>query len=465
MSLQITLGLPSDFVTPKALLGASPEDTALILTLGSSAFETLHLKAMESVRSETHTDAISKATEAVQLVADQQLKKIRQEKQAYEEALQVAKSRVEALEQGLSAQRAQIQKEARESMTELIDLKDRQIQDLQSRQEQTMLGVTSRLESLQSSITKTFSSSKEKGTFGEMFVEGMLKKAFDCDINVVSKDAQTADIRMIRPPDLEYFWEVKNYTRMVTTEEVEKFRRDIRLHPAIRAGILVSLRTGIVGRSRGGDIDVEFLEDGRSILFLSNFLNRDDPVFYLQTLRPFFQLLEALTKPAKNDSDTVRALEAKGALIANLLRTHSASVAKHRNSLISHRKRMDNMFAEFSGYVMESETQLQALLRVAVGSDEDVEQVASDAETFLPSLVYTKERLSDLEGRTKAFITWLLSATEVREGTQIEIKELLEKGKEKGFSEKFVRESRDELFQPAAWARGSRYILGLRWLS
>jgi hypothetical protein len=107
---------------------------------------------------------------------------------------------------------------------------------LQQTVEKLMEKVVAKVEGLQSSITKTFSSSKEKGTFGETFTETMLKKAFDCDIQSVGKSANTSDIRMSRGPDHEYFWEVKNYTRMVTADEIEKLRRDLRLPRAEVAG-------------------------------------------------------------------------------------------------------------------------------------------------------------------------------------------------------------------------------------
>lgn len=268
---------------------------------------------------------------------------------------------------------------------------------------------------------------------------------------------------MVRGPGAEYFWEIKNYTRMVTTEEVEKFRRDLRLHPAVRGGILVSLRTGIVGHSRGGDIDVEFLEDGRAIIFLSNLLAREDVVSYLQVMRPLFQTLEISAKPVNDESAMVRALESKAALIANLLRSHATSVAKHKNSLVSHRKRMDTMFSEFQAYILESETQLQAMLRAAIGSAEESESIQRDAETYLSALVFQKERLSDLEGRSKAFVSWLLDSAEPREGSQIEIKDMIDRAKERGFGDKFVRDLREDIFQGTAWSRGSRFIMGLRW--
>jgi hypothetical protein len=122
---------------------------------------------------------------------------------------------------------------------------------------------------------------------------------------------------------------------------------------------------------------------------------------------------------------------------------------------------MDAMFTEFQGLVMESETQLQSLLRVALGSDEEEDEVRQESEMMLASFVFKKERVADFDGRPKAFLLWLLSVATVREGTQVEIKELIEKAKEKGYGEKFVRDLREDMFQPSAWEKGARFIMGL----
>jgi hypothetical protein len=138
-------------------------------------------------------------------------------------------------------------------------------------------------------------------------------------------------------------------------------------------------------------------------------------------------------------------------------------VAKHKNALVGHRKRMDTMFAEFQGYLLEAETQLHTVLRVALGSETDQETVASEAETMLPASVFRKERLSDLEDRQKEFVRWLFGKAFVHEGDQVEVKDLIERAKEGGFPEKWVRAVREVLFQESAWPKGSRVLLGMRW--
>jgi hypothetical protein len=462
------VNVPLHFVIPSVYIEKGPKDVALALRLGADALTYVQKKGADAMRQETHAEVMEQATrdfeEVMRDAAKQQeavVCKLKQEKQKAEEAMRVAQIRLEALEVGVSDIRSQLQKEMKESSSDLIAAKDEQIVRLQQALDKAMDGVGKRVESLQQSMTKTLSSSKEKGALGETFMEGHLKRAYDCDIQVVSKGSETADIRMNRTAG-SYFWEIKNYSRIVSTEEVNKFRRDLRLHPDVKGGILVSLRQGIVGKSRGGDIDVEFLDDGRFILFMCNFMHHDDPVFYLQTLRPFFDTIETMTKPIKDEAEAIRTLETKAVLISNLLRSHAVSVTKHKNSLVGHKKRTDAMFTEFNSYVLEAEAQIQTVLRVAMGSEEATTEVLTETETFLPSFVFRKERLSDcVDDKMREYVKWLLTAYEVREGAQLEIKDLIEKAKKDGYSEKWVRGAREDIFQETAWAKGSRYIQGL----
>jgi hypothetical protein len=122
------------------------------------------------------------------------------------------------------------------------------------------------------------------------------------------------------------------------------------------------------------------------------------------------------------------------------------------------------MFAEFQGYILEAEAQLQTILRVAMGGDETSATLQAESTTMLSPL-FNKRCLADYaDDRTREFIKWLLSQTTLYEGSQIEIKDVVEKGKA-DFSEKFIRSMREEIFQEAAWPKGGRFITGLRWIN
>ena len=456
---QITLTIPKQFQIPPIYLESGEEQIALALTLGAEAVSYMNRQAATALQTDSQEQAVKEATrefERTSAALQTRLKKA-------EEAARASNLRLEAMEQEASNLRAQIHKEVAASFEALLKAKNEQVQQATDAANRAIEQVGKKVEGLQHSMTKTFASSKEKGTLGEMIMEEFLKKAYECSVEVISKEAQTADIRMIRA-FAAYFWEVKNYTRMVSKEEVEKFKRDLRLHPDVRGGILVSLRQGIVGHNKGGDVDLEFLEDGRFILYIGNFMSHDDPIFFLQTLRPFFECIEATAKPIKDDSDAIRALQMKATLITNLLRSHKDSVIKHKNSLVGHKRRMDTMFAEFQGYVLEAEAQLQTILRVAMGDETDSADALKEVTTKLDSAVFKKECIADYaEEKVREFIKWFLITTESMEGSQIEIKDLVEKGKAQ-FSDKFVRGVREEVFQEAVWGKGSRVLAGIRFI-
>ena len=457
----VTVRVPKGFAVPQVFLSSDTEKIALALTLGSQAVSYLEKEALVAAREETSEEAVKEVTREFERQATATATKLKRA----EEAARAAQLRVEAMEADAASLRSQIQKDVAHTYEAILKAKDQQLAQANQAMDKAMESVGKRVESLQNTMTKTYASSKEKGTLGELIMETHLKKAYDCNVFVVSKEQQTADIRMTRGESNNYLWEVKNYTRMVSSEEVEKFRRDLRLHPDVLGGILVSLRHGIVGKMRGGDIDVEFLEDGRFILFISHFMAQDDPIFYLQTLRPLFDTVEATAKPVKGDSDAIRALEMKAALMTNLLRSHTTSVTKHRNALVGHKKRTDTMFAEFQSYIMEAEAQLNTIMRVAMGGEESTTAYEAETTLALP-YIFKKEFLAEfVDDKTREFIKWLLTQVIPQEGSQIELKDLVERAQKAGFSEKFVRGSREDVFDEANWIKGARCITGLRWVS
>lgn len=462
----VTIWVPEDFNIPHLYGAADPQTRALALQIGAEAVIVFHDRAVEAATLEHNEEAVAAAVASATASYEAASRRA-------EEALRVAQFRVEALEHAAAAGRQEALKEAREAIGPLLEAKEEQIRQLQLTLRQQMELVTSKVDGLHSSLTKTLSSSRDKGQLGETLVEGLLRRAFDCDVQAVSKEAQTADIRMTRASGAQYFWEVKNYTRMVNPDEIEKFRRDLRLHPTIRGGALVSLRTGIVGKGRSGDIDMEFLEDGRPILYLSNFLSREDPVFALQGLRPLFDVLERMSagaaagKPAAEQPDALVALQSKALLITNLLKSHEQVVSKHRNALAGHRKRMETMFTEFQGYIVESEAQLGAMLRVALGGDEEAAAVEGDTGLVLPATLFQKARLLECgDKRVQDFVKWFVEVTEPAADHQLELRDLFEEARRAGsWGEKWIKGLREDLFKETAWPKGARYMNGVRWVA
>ena len=459
---QIFLTLPYTFTLPAFYESADSQDIALALELGADAISFLKNKTTEKIRKETHAEAVEHAMKIHEKNVEELQSKYKEEKELLDERIRSLTNKLTQHEIEARDYRQSCQKEARETYKELLDLKDKQISDLESKLAKAMDHMASRFETLHTSLTKTLSSSKEKGELGEGIVEDLIKKAYDCDVCVVSKDAQTADIRMTREKGT-YFWEVKNYSRMVNKEEIEKFKRDMRLHPDVRAGFLVSLNQGIVGRTRAGNIDIEFLDDGRYIVYISHLMRQNDVIFYLQTLRPLLDATEQTTRAQTEESEAVRNLEQKAFLISTLLKTHEQTIIKHRNSLAGHKKRIDAMFSEFQAFLVESESQTTNLLKIAMGSQTEQTTLAQTIEVTLPLQVFLKDKLIEYNEKDQKFIQWLLSKTTLDEDKELQLSDLVEKAKEENFGEKYVRGTRESCFQERAWGKGGRIIRGLSW--
>ena len=447
------MSIPLKCTIPTFYEEAGQQDIALALQLGAEAV--IHLKgsAMETIRNETHAESVKHYEGEVAAVKREAVK----EKEKVEELLRRANQALQNQEQTLQEYRERCQKEARASMLELVAMKDKQIYELREELARSMDSMGRKFDTLHNSLVKTLSSSKEKGELGEGIMEDLIKKAYDCDVSIISRGRETADIRMTRAEGA-YFWEVKNYTRMVSKEEVEKFKRDLRLHPDVRGGMLVSLNQGIVGKTRAGDIDLEFLEDGRFILYLSHLLKKDDVIFYLQTLRPFLECMEQKTHVVE-ESDGRQ----KCALILTLLRSHEQGIVKHKNSITGHKARIAAMFTEFQAYLSESESQVRTLLRAAMGSEDEMEGLVADTSATLPLQIFSKDTLAAYPEKERGFVKWLLETCKVNEDGEVQILELIVKGKGAGFSEKFVRGAR-ECFQEGAWKKGAQVLRGLSWV-
>lgn len=459
---EVTLSLPVHFQLPSFYTSAEAQDIALALELGADAISFLKNKTTEKIRKETHAEAVKHAMKVHEQTLQEIQMNYKEEKDKLDERIRSLTNKLTQQELEAREFRQSCQKDARETMRELVDLKDKQIADLENKLAKAMEHMATRFETLHMSLTKTLSSSKEKGELGEGIVEDLIKKAYDCDVMIVSKDAQTADIRMTRAK-ASYFWEVKNYTRMVNKEEVEKFKRDMRLHPDVRGGVLVSLNQGIVGKTRAGNIDIEFLEDGRFILYISHLMKQNDVIFYLQTLRPLLDAAEQVPMNVTEDSEAVRNLEQKAFLISSLLKTHEQTIVKHRNSLAGHKKRIDAMFSEFQSFLVESESQTSNLLKIAMGGLDEQTTIAHQAEVTLPLQIFSKEKLIEYNEKDQKFIQWLVSQTTLNEDKELQINDIVEKAKDEGFGEKYVRGTRESCFQERAWNKGGRIIRGLSW--
>ena len=466
---EITLQLPLSFQIPELFLQGNPELSATALTLGAEACRILTNEAYTKVRNETHQEIIAEVKKQTQ----QEVLQVRKEREETEELLQRATKRLKTLEYEVSSHEERIRQEERRNREEITKEKDARIQALEQQLKDSSRSLTDGFQALKEQMIRNTTGSTNRGKEGEAQVEELLKLAYGSaptfDINPVGKEGHKGDFIMDYAKT-KLLWEVKNYTRMVNKDEVEKLHRDMRENPEAAIGIMVSLQSGIVGHTKAGDIDIEFIGGSRCIVYISNFHQRQDKVFYLQSLRPLLDIVaQNCQVQQQNGCDELSAetqeleeLRSRSALIQSLLATHLAQIQRHYNSLSNHKKRSEQMFAELQSYVRESEGQVKEVLRVAIGNVDET-LVSGNLEN-LTERVFKKTTPTEMNEKERKFLQWLLTVVEVDEDAQIQAKDLVDRAKEAEFSEKEVRAYRETLFQEVAWQKGGKLILGLKFV-
>lgn len=112
--------------------------------------------------------------------------------------------------------------------------------------------------------TKTSSS---RGAIGENFIETELEKTFLNDTIVRSSgDAHEADFKLISTDSENIIFEIKTYTSVVATKEIDKFKQDM-IRTNYRFGIFVSFNSKVTGKK---NMEIEQFNDGMYILYISN---------------------------------------------------------------------------------------------------------------------------------------------------------------------------------------------------
>jgi hypothetical protein len=454
--MEVVFKVPSDFDLPK-FYEIAPEDAiSLALRLGALAVETMYNSIADEVRQECNSEVVAKL-EKKHMKREEDLER---EKRVIEETLKHAQAKLMLDDQLKTTLRQQVQDETRNFYRELLDEKDKQIHQLREQLHTEMRSLNDRFSTMKDSVSRQLGS-QEKGKVGEVSMEELIKKAFGgvkgFDLQSVGKEAQRGDHLMIYNT-LNVLWEIKNYSRMVNKDEVEKLHRDMRSNPDIRLAFMVSLQSGIVGHNKSGDIDLEVLEDGRFIVYLCNLYRHEDVVLYLQTMRPILELLES-QKDAKvqNESETLSKLRYKAKIVHHLLLNHKTTLLGIHNALVNQKKKTDQMNAELLASIKQAESECTNSIRELLS--ESTEE--GSAEPGLNPEIYTKIVPLDLTDKEKKLVDWLQKYCEEDSDAEIESKVFLEKIKGVFKSDKELREAR-EILQESVWPKQGKKIRGFR---
>lgn len=453
--MDITFHLPADFVLPSLYERGDSDLIAMALRLGAEAVDQLYTKAITSIREETHEQATQKLeAEFAQ----------REEKKARE--IQLLKEKLATLECLNSTWQSSMMEKAETLIASRLKDKDSQIETLQHLLTKREEDFGTKVERLTESIYKTMNNSSLKGKAGELQVEELLKIALDCEVYKTNKEAYAGDYHLLRGKGkYKYLVDAKNYDRPVNRQEVEKMHRDLRLNADMMGGIFISLNQGIVGHSRAGDLDIEFLETGKPIVYLGNVNRRMEPILLFTSLRPFFEVVERMMELKKEEnteeSDTLQKWQTKTTLVAALVRTHLDEVVKSKHEFTNNKKKIEAIFADIHAKMLKSEGSVRNILEIVMGNEEHLQTSLRDTETPLPSFVFSKQTRAELTEKEAKFVSWLEKTYTFEEGKDTDVKSFLEKAAAQGFSEKETRGMREKLFTEEAWPKLAKKIRGL----
>lgn len=475
MPQEITLTLPTEYVLPHLFSMLDETQTALALSLGAYAYQTVKQHGEQI----THAELSRRLTEAAAAKYEPDL-------EALEKHVAKLKERLQEEQERRLATEKTIREEERRNREEIVSEKNKRIQSLEEQVKE--FAVTIRESSKQMSdnfqhfkdqILKNTSGSKKKGDVGEAVFESLLERAFGggsandkFDIQNVGKEGHQADLRM--------HWlghrimlEVKNYDRNVDGKEVLKFHKDMEAARDCPIGIMISLNTGITGHMKAGKVDIEMLHDGRMCVFLNSLLLHEDPVSLLQSIKPFMEVyLKTIGQQQTNDIQQeenraqrlMETFEYQRKSLLKVLSSHEEQTRKMKNTLLNAKKKQEQSWIEIMGDMRESEHSVKLLVETMLNfsiEDSDEEDV-SQKQHHLPGYVFRQTDLKLFTEKERKFIQDTLERFEFNEEYKMQTKDAKDIYKSLGYSDEALTTMRTRVFQDDVWERGKKEIRYVR---
>lgn len=155
----------------------------------------------------------------------------------------------------------------RKSYEQAIRLKEEALQHREAK-------VSQREQELQTTLQRNASSSY-RGQDGEAYFEMLASEKMKWKLTDTSKIPHSCDYSAVIHK-LNVFFEMKNYTSDVRTDEVTKFLRDMKEHPEVHVGIFISLHTRITGKDREKPISIEWINDSQCAVYIQSFKELDE---------------------------------------------------------------------------------------------------------------------------------------------------------------------------------------------
>lgn len=470
----IQLQVPEGFQLPPLFQSLSPEDTARVLVLGSLAFETIQ---QEGQKSDNESLYISLKKEAAKQY-EPQIQQLQKQNTSSTELLSTLKLRLQAEEASRMDVEKRIREEERRNREELLKEKESRIAALEHQVRSSLHSVEQSLKESSRSLSDGFHNFKEqiiknttagshkKGTQGEAIFTEYLQRIFgsvgikeEFSLEDVGKEGHQGDVRMFWK-EHKLLWEVKNYSRNVNSDEVKKFLRDMEENKDISLGVMVSLKTGITGHQKAGNIDLQELRDGRMCIYINFFLKNDDPSTFLETLKPFIETFLNNRKPetveeSNEAQQQIERFEYQRTILLRLLQNHQESTRKFKNTIANAKKKSDQIWVELTAEMREAENQVKLLVETLVSN-------TTETSGQVPDFVFTNTDLNMYNEKERKFVEDTLDNFDFSEDYTIGTKQIKEIYKGLGYSEDVVNALRPRVFLEDVWEKGKKEVKYIR---
>lgn len=542
MTQRIILNVPTEYILPQIYQLSEPRLVAQVLDLGANILLNLENQTTAISNHETFqilkkqaekefnkkegelSEKLAKALlEKQELAKEYQstLEKLQNEYQLkYEKNQQVNQSRQDTLQiqyndllKTVDTLKYQIRQEERELRQEILSEKDKSIEALKEELKLlrgTFHSLTDNFQDFRSDLQKTTltvaNNSSLKGKAGEKDLRSLLCQvfgntqngmAFSCEES--SKESYSADIQMIWQEG-KILWESKNYSETVSSKEVKKFHRDMEMNREFSVGVMVSLYSGIAGHSKNGNIDLETLPDGRSIIYISYLFSPEspEPSFTIASLRPFLEVFIQIWKKSiqsqnlldishyseKSDVKEIFDLREKNEIAAIKERQLNLMLSKHLKSLVETKNqynvwenKLKEMITQIKTSIREHENYTKQMLDILLSNEYSVsnstgtndnnfqssQQDLNVSTQILDTIVFRNRNFEDYDINEQKIIKDVLKIVEICEDNKILAKDFKEYLRENlQWTDKKINELKSKIFQPEIWEAKSKELKHLK---
>ena len=173
-------------------------------------------------------------------------------------------------------------------------------------------------------------------------------------------------------------FEVKNYTDVVKSKEVEKLRIDMREHPETDVGVFVSLNTGITGIT---GFSLEWTPTNQLILYIPVFLQQDMDIILdfvdilFQAVKPYRCILAENTE--KDEFPIYKERVDRAIIYAqNGITRITATMSQFVKDIKSLQDKIDDMTSHTKTSLVAQKEEIQSLIAILTGQTAEVEDVA-----------------------------------------------------------------------------------------